>query len=181
MSQDNQTSIPDAPQASRRALLMGFAAAATPMAPALANALSESAPAAADPIFAAIEAHGAALEQYDAAHEHFEAMDTLYPREWIDWSVEQRLAWRDAEMARREGGPRDIAYDRWNDQCDAVNVATEALVEASPATIAGAAAVLEYWMEFSARFDESGEFDFLELDCTSRLMSGVVALLRGQA
>ena len=29
MSQDNQTSIPEAPQASRRALLMGFAAAAT--------------------------------------------------------------------------------------------------------------------------------------------------------
>jgi hypothetical protein len=39
MSQDNQTHIPG-PQASRRALLMGLAAAATPMAPALANALS---------------------------------------------------------------------------------------------------------------------------------------------
>jgi hypothetical protein len=38
--------------------------------------------------------------------------------------------------------------------------------------------VLEYWMEFSARFDEGGEFDFLELDCHSRLMAGVVALLR---
>jgi hypothetical protein len=38
--------LPTAPQASRRALLMGFAAAATPMAPALANALGEPAPAA---------------------------------------------------------------------------------------------------------------------------------------
>jgi hypothetical protein len=38
--------LPTAPQASRRALLMCFAAAATPMAPALANALGEPAPAA---------------------------------------------------------------------------------------------------------------------------------------
>jgi hypothetical protein len=43
MSQDNQTLR--CPQASRRALLMGLAAAATPMAPALASAFGESAPA----------------------------------------------------------------------------------------------------------------------------------------
>jgi hypothetical protein len=48
------------PTASRRALLMGFAAAATPLAPALANALSGPAPASADPIFAAIERERAA-------------------------------------------------------------------------------------------------------------------------
>jgi hypothetical protein len=59
--------LPIAPQASRRALLMGFAAAATPMAPALANALSEPAPAAADPIFAVIAEHQAASEGVIAA------------------------------------------------------------------------------------------------------------------
>jgi hypothetical protein len=40
MSKQSTSAVPDAPQASRRALLMGFAAAATPMAPAFANALS---------------------------------------------------------------------------------------------------------------------------------------------
>jgi hypothetical protein len=58
MSQDNQTLSHEAPKASRRGLLIGLAAAATPMAPALANALSESAPAAVDPIFELREAHG---------------------------------------------------------------------------------------------------------------------------
>jgi hypothetical protein len=58
MSQDNQTSVPKAPQASRRALLFGIAAAATPMAPALANALSP-APAVTDPIFCGSSATGA--------------------------------------------------------------------------------------------------------------------------
>jgi hypothetical protein len=60
MSKDNQTPIPQAPQASRRALLMGFAAAATPMAPALATALGEPAPAEVDPIFGVIAEHRAA-------------------------------------------------------------------------------------------------------------------------
>jgi hypothetical protein len=69
MSQDNQTRTPEVPQASRRALLMGFAAAATPMAPALANALSESAPAASDPIFAVIAEHREAQEALHAACE----------------------------------------------------------------------------------------------------------------
>jgi hypothetical protein len=54
-------SLPKAPTASRRALLMGFAAAATPMAPALAIAICEPAPAVADPIFAAIDRHRMAL------------------------------------------------------------------------------------------------------------------------
>ena len=61
MSQDNQTSIPEAPKASRRAVLMGFAAAAIPMAPALANALGASAP---DPVFAAIKLERAAYAAY---------------------------------------------------------------------------------------------------------------------
>jgi hypothetical protein len=62
-------SLPTAPQASRRALLMGLAVAATPMAPALANALSEPAPAVADPIFGIIREHWAAQEEVLAACE----------------------------------------------------------------------------------------------------------------
>jgi hypothetical protein len=55
------------PTASRRALLMGFAAAATPMAPALANALSEPAPPVAEPIFAIVAEHRQAWNRYDEA------------------------------------------------------------------------------------------------------------------
>jgi hypothetical protein len=171
-------------QASRRALLMGFAAAATPMAPALASALSGPAPPVAGPIFAVIERHRAALEQYDAAREHFQAMDALYPREeepdefWSKWSVEERLAWRDAEMARREGGPRDIAYERWNDQHAEVSESTEALVATLPITIAGTALALEYWADFSALISDNSFFDFLELDCGSRAMANIASTLR---
>ena len=54
MSQDNQTLIPQAPRASRRALLMGLAAAAAVAAPALAIALSAAPAGEVDPIFAVI-------------------------------------------------------------------------------------------------------------------------------
>jgi hypothetical protein len=67
MSEQSTSAVPAAPQASRRALLMGFAAAATPMAPALANALSESAPAGVDPIFGIIREHSEAQEERHAA------------------------------------------------------------------------------------------------------------------
>jgi hypothetical protein len=176
---------PDTPRASRRATLIGLCAVGASIGPGLASGLASPAAghSSPDPIFAAIDAHRVALEQYDAAHAHFDAMNALYPvekdpDEFWDWTVEQRTAWRDGQRERYEGTPRNIAYDRWNDQCTAMNEATEALVDASPATIAGAAAVLEYWTEFSARLDESSDFDFLELDCHSRVMTGVVALLR---
>jgi hypothetical protein len=175
-----------APQASRRALLMGFAAAATPMAPALAKAPSEPTLVAADRIFDAIDRHRAGLQLYDAAHAQFEEMNALYPREtepdeFSDWSIEQRLAWRDAEIARRKGGPRDIAYECWNDRCDELNETTEKLVGIVPTTAAGIAAALEYCVEFSARISDDSEFDFLELDCCSRLLTNVIASLRNIA
>jgi hypothetical protein len=88
--------------------------------------------AAVDPIFAVIEAHRAALQSYDAAEAHF--------RTFWDWPIEQRFAWQTIMARCNEKTPRDIAYDRWNDLSDAVNVATEALVDAAPVTIAGAAA-----------------------------------------
>jgi hypothetical protein len=99
MSKQSTSAVPVAPQASRRALLMGFAAVATPMAPALASALSEPAPATADPIFAAIERHRVALEQYDAAHAHFEAMNDLYPRE-DEEPPEEFWTWPQVRMAQ---------------------------------------------------------------------------------
>jgi hypothetical protein len=68
MSHDNNpTLVPHAPQAPRRALLMGFAAAASPMAPALGTAMGglPASPAAApDPIFAVIAEHQARVRAY---------------------------------------------------------------------------------------------------------------------
>jgi hypothetical protein len=96
MPQDNQTPLPAASQASRRALLMGFAAAATPMAPALANALSEPAPAEADPVIAAIEDHKAALAEF------YRLVDVLEEAE---------------HDAREEHGHRPFALIQWRNYC----------------------------------------------------------------
>jgi hypothetical protein len=152
------TSAPTAPPVplSRRAVLAGAPAAATATLAAgiavNAVAVAMTRAAEADPIFAVIERHCAAWEiQYDA-HEHFLAMDALYPREtepeeFEEWSVEQRIAWRDEEIARCKGNPRDVAYDRWNEDCKAVDEITAELVATTPTTIAGIAALLGYWSE----------------------------------
>jgi hypothetical protein len=94
-------SLPTAPQASRRALLMGFAAAATPMAPALANALSEPAPAVADPIFAVIAEHDAAYEAVIAA------FDAHIDDEEITEAAEERSM--EAELPLFTTAPTTIA------------------------------------------------------------------------
>jgi hypothetical protein len=79
--------LPTAPQASRRALLIGLAAAATPMAPALANALSEPAAAAADPIFALIEAYNQSASQEFALYGESSKLETALPDEQTTWTI----------------------------------------------------------------------------------------------
>jgi hypothetical protein len=117
---------------------------------------SATAPAVADPIFEVIERYRQAIQAIDveqAAHAHFKAMRALYPHpaegepdpdDFLDWPIEQRFAFREAQAARYEGTPSEIAFDCWNNQSDEVNEANEALVETSPTTIAAAAAALEY-------------------------------------
>jgi hypothetical protein len=122
MSQDNQTPIPEAPQASRLALLMGLAAAATPLAPAIANALSEPAPADVDPIFAVIERHRIAVAEYNRA----EAFSGSIVPGGADWEA----AW----------GRTSAAMDRSGDLL-------EALLCAEPATMLGAIALLEHLVQ----------------------------------
>jgi hypothetical protein len=111
---------PDAPQASRRALLMGLAVAATPMAPALANALSEPAPAAADPVFAMIEHHRAAVAEYNKA----EAIGGIVvgPAWEAAWAV------------------TSAAMDRKDDLL-------EELLRTQPKTLSGAIALLEHLVQ----------------------------------
>jgi hypothetical protein len=117
-----------------------------------------------DPIFAVIERHRAASEIGEVAHEHFLAMDALYPREtepeeFEDWSVEQRTAWRREEIARCKGNPRDVACDRWNEHCNAVDKITAELVATTPTTIAGIAALLGYWSEIMEEDTIDREFE----------------------
>jgi hypothetical protein len=65
MSKQSTSGIPEAPKASRRALLMGLAAAATPLAPVVANALGGLADV--DPIFDVIAEHETAVGEYTQA------------------------------------------------------------------------------------------------------------------
>jgi DNA-binding SARP family transcriptional activator len=157
----------------RRAVLAGAPAVA---AGALAAGTAASAFAVAmtratevDLIFAVIERHRAASEIREAAHEHFLAMDALYPREadpeeFEEWSVEQRRAWRQEEIARCKKNPRNVAYDRWNEDCNAVDKITAELVATTPTTIAGIAALLGYWSEIMEEdtidraFEDTQEF-----------------------
>jgi hypothetical protein len=133
-----------APAVAAGALAAGTAANAVAVAMARATEV--------DPIFAVIERHRAAWELQHDAHEHFLAMDVLYSietesEEFEEWSVEQRTAWRNEEIARREGDPRNVAYDGWNECCEAVDKITAQLVGTTPTTIAGIAALLAYWSE----------------------------------
>jgi hypothetical protein len=110
--------------ASRRALLMGFAAAATPIAPALAGAMGglPASPAAVDPIFEVIERHRAAhLAMHEAYHANDldDAPDPTDP-EW-PWD------------------PNKMAFDR-------AGATVLPLLTTIPTTLAGAVALLNHLM-----------------------------------
>jgi hypothetical protein len=125
-----------------------------------------------DPIFAVIERHCAAWEIQEEAHEHFLAMDALYPREedpdeFWGWTKEQRIAWRQKEIASYKGNPRNVAYDRWSEHCAVVDKITAELAATTPTTIAGIAALLGYWSEI------------MEEDTINRAFEDTQALLAG--
>jgi hypothetical protein len=103
----------------RRALLMGLAAAATPMAPALANALSDSAPGEVDPIFAVIAEHADATESYVRACD--------ISMELVDGTPD----WKTADAVT------SAAHERWH-------AAWLAVVTSQPTTVQGVAALLAH-------------------------------------
>jgi hypothetical protein len=172
---------------SRRALLAGApaAAAAALAGGTVANAIAIGMAGASngDPVFAVIERHREAMAREQLAHERFKALDNVYPHEprpddFFEWPIEQRCAWNEEQAARRRGSPREVAYHEWNDLSDATIGITEELVQTTPTTIAGIAAVLEYWAELMAHDGDGGDFDFLDLDCGSRFLAGVASALR---
>jgi hypothetical protein len=157
MSQDNQTLSDDAPKASRRALLMGLAVAATPMAPALANALSEPARTGVDPIFAAIEHERAAYTVYLATAAAADLDDPIPPPSRDDPDFEEANKRR---MARPE---HKAWWARWK-EADAAHAeaaqglwaARGAFLETQPTSVAGLLAFLDH-IEGPFSSGEAGE------------------------
>ena len=135
-----------------------------------------------DPVLAVIDRHRSALEQYDATHAILGngcAVSARRRTGRVDRLVaRERLTWRRAEMERAKRTPRNTAYELWNDQTAEVSESTEALVATIPTTIAGVVIALEHWAKFSARIGDDSQFDFLEQDCGSRLLTSLAAALR---
>ncbi len=74
--------------------------------------------------------------------------------------------------------PRYTAWERWNGQTAEVSESTEALVATIPTTAAGISAALEHWAAFSDRTAGDSQFDFLEFDYCSRLLTNVAVAIR---
>jgi hypothetical protein len=109
MSEQSTSAIPEAPKTSRRAILAGLAASATPLAPALASSLSGPTPAGFDPIFAVIAEHRAAIVAYrDACHNRAAEDETsgLSDLEADAFERSSRLPPDDARRDRRTPGAR---------------------------------------------------------------------------
>jgi hypothetical protein len=141
---ERPTTIP-VPQASRRALLMGFAAAATPIAPALANALSEAPAGEVDPIFALIGAYDQAANEETVAYRASSKLEEALPREQTTWHINFG---GDGERRWPQEGCTDAP--EWIDAQLAIGEASEkisdlmlALLTTAPATNEGVAALLE--------------------------------------
>jgi hypothetical protein len=145
---ERPTTIP-VPQASRRALLMGFAAAATPMAPALANALSEAPAGDVDPVFAAIKLERDAFAAYCATSEITSRIGDEKPprgrhKAHAAWWARQRVA---------DNAHTKSAQDLW--------AAREAFLKTQPTSVAGLLAFLDH-MGGALSEGEAGEAFFDE-------------------
>jgi hypothetical protein len=161
---------------SRRALLPAVAAAALAtgtVANAVAIGMAKAGEV--DPIFAAIDLHREAIIVHQKAGERFHALAANdEPVPWFETN-EERTAWVSAEVKRRKGSPRNIAYDHWNEATGSVTETTDRLIETVPTTLAGAVAALEYWaefMEFTVNNPE-GDYDFLDADIHSAFVRNI--------
>ncbi len=125
-------------QTTRRGVLAGLPAAAV-MAPAAAG----------DPIFAAIEAlkqaddeAGTLQDEVDMA-EHRAMENSGRPREeWFAWYMQDPDSY---QACRDRGVPADLA-DRYRNARAAVTAAVDQLAATKPTTLAGAVALLDFWI-----------------------------------
>jgi hypothetical protein len=150
MSHDKSTLVPHAPPASRRALRMWLAAAATPMAPALATAMGglPTSPATdPDPIFAVIAEHRAHM------------------RAWADASEAEDMAETDEEAK--------AANEAICAASDAFEISIGLVLSVQPTTVAGVAALLEHvGQEEFFGMSSGGEPDDYETTLTTWLNRG---------
>jgi hypothetical protein len=104
---ERPTTIP-VPQASRRALLMGFAAAAAPIAPALANALSEAP--------TGLDADAELLSLKPDVDDVLGQWIRQYTKDWVDHQEFEKAHLARFGFGRDDAPERDapeyVAYDR---------------------------------------------------------------------
>jgi hypothetical protein len=164
----------------RRAVLAHVPAAAAVAALATGTAanglaIAVATPLVADPNFAVIDRHCESVRVHEEAMADFRAQEEMPLPPPDMHSSEDRVAWVKAELDKPT--PRSIAYDRWNDSVHAVVEATDGLLDTPPATLAGAAAALEYWAEFVHDTYGSEEYDFLD-DCNATFVQGIARAIR---
>jgi hypothetical protein len=139
---------------SRRALLMGFAAAASPIAPALATALREAppslpTPSVPDPVYAAIEHERNACADYHATEEMQSRICDENP---CPPKLRRGRPLSDRSEARRMKRPEFKAWRARYEEADAAHsksigqlfAAREAFLQTQPTTVAGLVAYLDH-------------------------------------
>jgi hypothetical protein len=90
---------------------------------------------------------------------------------WVEKKFDELCDLRKKELAEDANTPRGIAWNAWNDSCNVLASTMELLIETRPATIAGVAAVLQHWLEFT-KADTGMEVVGDEVD-TARFLEGL--------
>jgi hypothetical protein len=73
----------------------------------------------------------------------------LQQEAWVEKKFDELCDLRTREIAEGAKTPRGIAWDAYNDSCNVLASTMGLLIEARPTTIAGFAAVLQHWLEFT--------------------------------
>jgi hypothetical protein len=90
---------------------------------------------------------------------------------WVEKKFDELCDLRKKELAEDANTPRGIAWSAWNGSCNVLASTMELLIETRPATIAGVAAVLQHWLEFT-KADTGMEVVGDEVD-TARFLEGL--------
>jgi hypothetical protein len=68
---------------------------------------------------------------------------------WVEMKMDELGALRAREAAEHASTPRGIAWAAYNESCNALACTMDQLIETRPTTIAGIAAALQHWLEFT--------------------------------
>jgi len=134
-----------------------------------------------DPVFQAIERHQEARRLFKNALAVFVKCDDTDKWDWENAPQGKgRADWVMKKQAKNK--PRKIAYEAFNNASKVVIRVTKQLVATRPTTTAGIAAVLQYWAKFyQAGVCDGGHFEFLDPECSVKLMNGLAETVRAHA